>query len=329
MLTWTTIKFTQSRDQARRHCWPNPQELLLLKSRGAGNDLDEFRRDRCLARAIVQQSELAEHVLCILCRVLHRLHPRTELRSAVLKQRVVHDCTKFEFCKVQEKFGSVRTLQFVLVKTIFPTFRYFLVSLCRKHSCDCWLERNNWLKSVVDDLILMSPVWQDFVCDQRSCWKAQRHLRDIKNDILQVVRKCFWKLTSRLFPYDSEWSISPCWTGNSFRDFHHGWVDSSAKPFVRRYRNKHCCVRRETCSTVVWGVELSSKKRIYSSHLGHRLTAEKEAGRVLGTFPSSFALLSDERQQPSSSQRWFSVCCPRISCAELQPARKQSVTPLA
>src|SRR6476659_6589914 len=54
---------------------------------GAGNDLDQFLGDHRLARAVVEQRLLADHVAGVARRVVHGRHLRTVERGGVLQER--------------------------------------------------------------------------------------------------------------------------------------------------------------------------------------------------------------------------------------------------
>ena len=65
---------------------------------------------------------------------------------------------EFKLSKVQEELRSIRALQLILIKAISSTLGHFFVSLCRKHSSNCWLEGDNRQESVVDYLMFVSSV---------------------------------------------------------------------------------------------------------------------------------------------------------------------------
>src|SRR5882762_8572205 len=77
---WSSLPFRLS---SRRF----PEQRHRLECFSARDDLDQFLGDHRLARAVVNQSLLADHVAGIARRVVHGAHLRAVERCVVLKQR--------------------------------------------------------------------------------------------------------------------------------------------------------------------------------------------------------------------------------------------------
>src|SRR4051812_26855336 len=80
MAMWSSLRFRFSSRRLDRQRPP-------LECFGAGDDLDQFPGDHRLARAVVDQRLLADHVAGIAGRVIHRAHLPAVDRWFVLKRR--------------------------------------------------------------------------------------------------------------------------------------------------------------------------------------------------------------------------------------------------
>ena len=87
---------------------------LSLEGRRSRDNLNEFSGDSCLARSVILQVELAEHLSRVLGGVLHRTHARRLLRGGVIHKSVVHLSGHCVLVEVLQGLGVIVWLHLVL-----------------------------------------------------------------------------------------------------------------------------------------------------------------------------------------------------------------------
>mmetsp|Transcript_2107 Transcript_2107/g.8296 ORF Transcript_2107/g.8296 Transcript_2107/m.8296 type:complete len:366 (+) Transcript_2107:51-1148(+) len=219
----------------------NARALALERGR-AGDDLDELRGDGRLARAVVEQRELPEHVLGVLRGVLHRLHPRPELGRAVFQERVVHHHAHVELREVQQELRALGALHLVLVELDRARLGGFLVLVRGENRRHRGLERDDALKPVVHDLVLLRPLREDGVRHQRRGGEREGDLRQVHDHVLHVFSLSLRELRASLLAHDGHGALV-AQPADNLGVLHHRGVDTAAQALVRGHGHDHGLLR--------------------------------------------------------------------------------------
>ena len=222
--------------------WDASTRGLALKRGRAGDDLDELRGDGRLARAVVKQRELPEHVLRVFRGVLHRLHPRPELRRAVFQERVVHHDAHVELREVQQELRALGPLHLVLVELDRARLGGFLVLVRGEERRHRGLERDDALEPVVHDLVLLRTLREDGVRHQRRGGEREGDLGEIHDHVLHVGRLSLRELRARLLAHDGH-GARVAQPADHLGVLHHRGVDAAAQALVRGHGHDHGLLR--------------------------------------------------------------------------------------